>query len=233
MQAAFFTTADWQPIDRIRFSAGLRHDDIRDDYANAALPPPASPPGRRASARRSASAAPATRIRSWRFVQLAHAFKAPTLEQLFDPRPFPVGDGIDVHRLESFAPPATRAQRRDRLEPHAQSFAWSVAAYRMNVTDEIDFDPTFYTYRNIGSSRHTGIEASLDAHSSSCIRPLLTYAWTHVTATDQPGQQLKNIPEHVAQLDLRASLATLGRSDDRISLGAHPLRRRQRPIPAA
>jgi outer membrane receptor protein involved in Fe transport len=32
------------------------------------------------------------------------------------------------------------------------------------------------------------------------------YTWTHVTSADHPGQQLKNIPEHVVQLLLRTTL---------------------------
>jgi outer membrane receptor protein involved in Fe transport len=195
-QTAFFTTADWQPLTRVRFSAGLRRDDIRDvtgtNRRNSAWSP-------RAGATFHFGSVSA-------FVQLARAFKAPTLDQMFDPRPFPGPRGTTF----TVSNPSLLPQRARNAEIGASrstpSSAWSVSAYRMNLTDEIDFDPTFFTYRNIGSSRHTGVEAMGELRATPFVRPLLTYTWTRVVSTDDPHHQLKNIPEHVAQLFLRASL---------------------------
>jgi outer membrane receptor protein involved in Fe transport len=201
-QAAFFTTGDWQPHERIRFSAGLRHDAIADDYAGI----------NRNKSAWSPRVGATFRVADWgvspivAFVQLARAFKAPTVDQLFDPRPFP-GPGGSTFTVSN---PSLLPQRARNAEVgvsrSAPAVAWSVSAYRMNVTDEIDFDPTFFTYRNIGSSRHTGVEASADLRGTPLVQPLFTYAWTRVVATDHPDQQLKNIPEHVAQVILRAAL---------------------------
>jgi outer membrane cobalamin receptor len=192
-QTALFTTADWQPLTRVRFSAGLRRDDIRDAGRNqSALSP-------RFGATLHFGTVSA-------FVQLARAFKAPTLDQMFDPRPFPGPRGTTF----TVSNPSLLPQRARNAEIGASrntaSSAWNVSAYRMNLTDEIDFDPTFFTYRNIGSSRHTGVEAMGELHATPFVRPLLTYTWTRVVSTDDPHHQLKNIPEHVAQLFVRASL---------------------------
>jgi len=200
-QAAFFATGDWQATDRLRFSAGLRHDEIRDERTSVGHRSAWSP---RIGA--TLHLGPAGDLSPFVFfVQLSRAFKAPTLDQLFDPRPFPGPKGAPI----SISNPALLPQRARNAEaglsrstPRAD---WTVSVYRMNLTDEIDFDPTFFLYKNIGSSKHAGIEAMAESHQG-IVRPLATYAWTRVESADHPGQQLKNIPEHVAQLLLRTEL---------------------------
>jgi outer membrane cobalamin receptor len=210
-ETAFFTTGEWQPAERVRFSAGLRRDDIRDEYSGTDRSKSAWSPRFGATFRLGTSGDPNPLIA---FVQIARAFKAPTLDQLFDPRPFP-GPGGTTFTVSNPALLPQRARNAEAgISRNAALATWSVSAYRMNITDEIDFDPTFFTYRNIGSSRHTGVEAMTSLHTAY-VQPLVTYAWTHVTSTDNPDQQLKNIPEHVAQLILRATLphavgATIG-----------------------
>jgi outer membrane receptor protein involved in Fe transport len=75
------------------------------------------------------------------------------------------------------------------------------------VKDEIDFDPRTFSYDNIGSSLHRGVEASIDIAKTARIAPQLTYAWTSVADTAAPGRQLKNIPEHTAQLLVRGRIS--------------------------
>jgi outer membrane receptor protein involved in Fe transport len=144
------------------------------------------------------------------FVQLSHAFKAPTLDQLFDPRPYPDGAGGTF----TISNPNLRPQRARNVEAGLSRTTpwsdWSVVAYRMNVRDEIDFDPQTFSYRNIGTSLHRGVEASASIAKSARISPRVTYAWTRVADSATPDQQLKNIPEHTAQLLLhwRATAST-------------------------
>lgn len=206
-QTAFFATGDWTPLERLRFSAGVRRDDIRDELAGATHSRSAWSP-RLGATLHFGTAEPLVL-----FLQLARAFKAPTLDQLFDPRPFPAG-----RATFTVSSPLLLPQRARNMEigirRSTPRTAWSVGAYRMNVTDEIDFDPTALRYKNIGSSRHSGVEAMAELRQG-VVQPMVTYAWTRVESTDNPGQQLKNIPEHVAQLFLRATLpanvgATIG-----------------------
>jgi outer membrane receptor for ferrienterochelin and colicin len=83
----------------------------------------------------------------------------------------------------------------------------------MRVRQEIDFDPQTFSYRNIGSSLHRGVEASVEPLRSAWLSPQLTYAWTSVADTAAPGRQLKNIPEHTAQLALHARFSDATRAD--------------------
>jgi len=210
-----FVTGGWAIGERIRLTGGIRRDEIRDDLTasttggvarretasawspragvNVRLGPPASPFSL--------------------FVQVARAFKAPTLDQLFDPRPYPNGFGGTF----TISNPSLLPQRARNVEAGlsraSASSAWSVVAYRMTVKDEIDFDPQTFTYANIGSSLHRGVEASFEVAKNARLSPQVTYAWTHVADATAPDRQLKNIPEQTAQLLLHARISASTRAD--------------------
>lgn len=205
-----FLTGAWNVCARCRFTAGIRRDELRDRFDDA--------PARNASAWSpraglnvrlgGTTAAPLSL-----FVQVSRAFKAPTLDQLFDPRPYPDGFGGTF----TISNPELRPQRARNLEAGLSRLGttsdWSLVAYRMNVTDEIDFDPQTFTYRNLGSSIHRGLEASVAFAKSARVSPRLTYAWTRVADSATPDRQLKNIPEHVAQLLLHTRLTRATSAD--------------------
>ncbi len=186
-----FATGAWIFGGRYHLSAGLRRDEIRDamsfERTSSAWSPRA---GLNVGLGSGASL----------FVQLSSAFKTPTLDQLFDPRPYPDGAGGTF----TISNPDLRPQRARNVEAGVSRTAarseWSLVAYRMNVRDEIDFDPQTYTYRNIGTSRHRGIEASVALAKNARISPRVAYAWTSVADRETPDTQLKNIPEHTAQV---------------------------------
>lgn len=171
-----FVTGSWSVCSRCQLTAGARRDEIRDRFSNGSRSASATSP-------RAAFTYRAEHASLW--VQLSRAFKAPTLDQLFDPRPYPDFAGGTF----TISNPELRPQRARNIEAGMSGAHWSVVTYRMNVTDEIDFDPRTFTYKNIGSNLHRGVEASLSLRNAT-----VTYAWTRVG-----DPQLKNIPEHVAQ----------------------------------
>jgi outer membrane cobalamin receptor len=195
--AGLFVTATWNVCRRCRLSAGVRQDEIRDSFSNGS---------RHASATSPRAGLTVRAGKASYFVQLSRAFKAPTLDQLFDPRPFPDFQGGTF----VISNPALRPQHARNAEAGASGeqggARWSLVAYRMNVTDEIDFDPQTFTYSNIGSSIHRGMEASVSLFRGARVTPAFTYAWTRVANAETPGRQLKNIPEHVAQAIVEARL---------------------------
>jgi outer membrane cobalamin receptor len=192
-----FVTGAWNVCARCRLSAGIRRDDLRDDFSGAGHDASAWSPRAGLTVRAGGASL---------FVQVSRAFKAPTLDQLFDPRPYPDGSGGTF----TISNPALRPQRARNVEAGVsrsnERSDYSLVAYRMNVTDEIDFDPQTFSYRNIGSSIHRGVEASVALAKTSWLSPRVTYAWTRVADAETRGRQLKNIPEHVAQLLLHARL---------------------------
>jgi vitamin B12 transporter len=206
-RVGLFVTGGWSVCRRCRLTAGLRRDDFRDDFRVARHDASAWSPRAGLNVHFGPDAAPLSA-----FVQISRAFKAPTLDQLFDPRPFPDGSGGTI----SISNPALRPQRARNIEAGLGSAArgreWSIVVYRMTVTDEIDFDPQTFTYHNLGSTLHRGVEASVAVGREARLSPAFTYAWTRVADTSSPDRQLKNIPEHVAQLMLHARIKAATRA---------------------
>jgi outer membrane cobalamin receptor len=126
------------------------------------------------------------------FIQAARAFKVPTIDQLFDPRPFPDFRGGTF----TISNATLRPQRARNVEAGVSGrsgFNWSALAYRMDVEDEIDFDIRTFSYGNIGQSRHTGAELEGNGRVGTWLQPSFTYAWTRVEDAGS-GKQLKNVP---------------------------------------
>lgn len=207
-RVGWFVT-DQLDLGRTTLTAGLRYDSIDDSFSTT------------------------TRHRAWSpriginfgsgphvfFFQAARAFKAPSLDQLFDQRPYPDFNGGTF----TVSNPELRPQRAVNLEGgirrSATSFRWDFVVYRMRVEDEIDFDVATFRYRNIGESLHRGIEASGEWRFRRA-EPRLSYAWTRVEALrgEQRGRQLKNIPEHTLQLGARFELPARLQLDSSIRL---------------
>jgi outer membrane receptor protein involved in Fe transport len=174
---------------RTRLLAGLRFDAIGDSLENGDGPTlTAWSPRVGLTVLAGPDVSPATI-----YVQVSRAFKAPTLDQLFDPRPYPDFTGGTF----SISNPDLRPQRATNVEAGAsggQTIRWNAAAYWMAVEDEIDFDVNTFSYGNIGDSRHTGVELGAQLEDR-VIRPYVSYSWSRVTAKGDDFQ-LKNIPAH-------------------------------------
>ena len=142
------------------------------------------------------------------FGQASRAFKAPTLDQLFDPRPFPDFSG-GTFLISS---PTLRPQRAHNIEGGLRqafrSHRWEAVIYRMKVRDEIDFDPATFTYANIGRSIHEGLEVDFALFRGSRVSLGGNYAWTRVAPDPVVGAtQLKNIPRHLVRPNITLQLA--------------------------
>jgi outer membrane cobalamin receptor len=138
------------------------------------------------------------------FAQVSRAFKAPTLDQLFDPRPFPNFRGgtftISSHNLVP-----QRATHTEIGLSGGGAVRWSALAYRMTVDEEIDFDLRTFSYANIGRSRHVGAELEAEGRWWTRVRPAATYALTRVGDIDS-SEQLKNVPRHLATVGVSVDL---------------------------
>lgn len=138
------------------------------------------------------------------FVQAARAFKAPTPDQRFDPRPFPDFAGGSF----TISSPDLVAQRARTLELGVRRSTGAMraegVAYRIEMEREIDFDPATFRYANLGATVHDGLEAALDWRGDAMgdrlagPRASLSYSWTRVEPRqgERRGRQLKNVPRH-------------------------------------
>ena len=206
LRVGAYVSEAWSVTDRFRLSGGLRYDRIADRFAGAT----AGHTEHHAWSPRvglvyeiAAGDTTATSM----FFQAARAFKAATLDQLFDPRPYPDFTGGTF----VISSPGLRPQRASNLEAGLRHSSGAsrveIVAYRMRVTDEIDFDPLSFTYGNIGRTLHTGVEAELRWRRFARVSPSLVYAWTRVEpAAENAGTQLKNIPRHLWKPSLMLEL---------------------------
>jgi outer membrane cobalamin receptor len=138
------------------------------------------------------------------FVSWTRAFKAPSLDQLFDAREIPTGEPGQTLNISNAA---LKPQRSSAVEVGAYQrlplggryrFAeMSVSLYLQELEDEIDFDVRTYRYGNILRSRHSGVEGSLRVALARRLRVDHSATVSRATfrSSDNDGNQLKNIPE--------------------------------------
>jgi len=199
-RTGLYMTEEWTASERVSIHGGVRFDEIADDFQSTSRRDQAWSPRLGMNARVRASERAVTSL----FAQISRAFKAPTLDQRFDARPIPDFEGgtftisnseLRAQHARSFEMGLSHQQDRLRAQ---------LVAYRTEVDDEIDFDPSTFVYRNIGQSVHQGLELSVRAETSA-LKPRLDYTWSRVWVPAMPDNQLKNMPEHL----LRAGM-TLG-----------------------
>jgi outer membrane cobalamin receptor len=203
VRSGAFVSSSWMPASSVRVSGAVRWDRIA-DHAFAGVG--AADTTEAWSPRVGIVVQPRGFGGASLFGQVSRAFKAPTLDQLFDPRPYPDFRGGTF----TISNPALRAQRASNVEAGASGSGrvrWSTVVYRMAVDNEIDFDARTFSYGNIGRSRHIGVEADVEGIGTARVRPRAAYALTRVTKTDERGgAQLKNVPRHQVTLGAVANV---------------------------
>lgn len=189
-RAAAFAALDLELTPRLRLTMGLRLDHLGDQLGSQRQTHNAWSP--RAGLNFEGAVGSA-------YVQLARAFKAPTLDQLFDPRPFPdfMGGSFTVSN------PGLSPQTADNIEAgfsrRGPVYRIELVGYRTGVDDEIDFDLVSFRYANIGRTTHRGLELDFTLSRFAAFVPRLTYALSDVVPRGgaNEGRQLKNIPRHL------------------------------------
>ncbi|MGE5716058.1 MAG: TonB-dependent receptor [Acidobacteriota bacterium] len=196
-------SVELNPAETLGIVAGVRWDVISDSFGALGHRDSAISPRLTARARVGSVGGLALSV----FVEGSSAFKAPTLDQLFDPRPFRGPGGTFT-----ISSPTLTSQRartfQGGLVGRNDRFELQVLGYRTAVDDEIDFDPVTFRYRNIGRSLHAGLEASGRWRSPGPISLFASYALTNASPRDgsDAGRQLKNVPRHLLALGLTVSL---------------------------
>lgn len=199
----------------LRLSVGARADWLRDRYS-ADAPEPNTVDARhtafspRAGLNLRYAEGPQHTGHLW--LSVSRSFKAPTLDQLFDQRRFPVP--FPPFEL-GFANTDLDPQYGRSIEAglyHAIAIVpgittrVSLAAYQMDLRDELDFDIETLSYQNLSRSRHRGVETGLDVDAGSVIT-----AWARLTRQSaftregaHEGNQLKAIPRNLFTTGMRA-----------------------------
>lgn len=200
---AAYMQYDIEPISRLRLSAGIRYDRIRDTYSpggaeqdavHTALSPKVGMNARYVTSAR--------HVGNW-YANVARSFKTATLDQLFGHRLIPVPfspDGISISNSE------LKPQRGISLEtgfyhravliPGSLNGEVSLSIYQMDMEDELDFQFETFQYGNIASSRHRGIELGLQLDRPNVALFRFNYTLQNVTyrAGENKGNFVKAIP---------------------------------------
>lgn len=137
------------------------------------------------------------------WVAASRSFKAPTLDQKYDLRNIPIP--FPPFELRTSNPELTPQYGTNveaglyhggDLSPRLRASA-TLAVYRIDMKDELDFDVASFRYVNIGKSRHQGLEAGgmLDASRVSAFTVYTLQAATSRSGANA-GKRLKAIPRH-------------------------------------
>ena len=202
VRAGAFASSSWDALSRLRVTGAVRWDHVGD--RGFGVPATSAGDHQAWSPRIGATLHAADAGKLAVFIQAARAFKVPTIDQLFDPRPFPDFRGGTF----TISNAALRPQRATNVEAGVSGtsrFNWSALAYRMDVKDEIDFDIRTFWYGNVGRSRHTGAELEGNGRVGTWLQPSVTYAWTRVEDAAS-GNQLKNVPRQTFVLAATVTL---------------------------
>ena len=207
---AFAAFANWENViwPRLRLVAGGRMDWMRDAYRTAV---PADV-ARSHSVRQAFSPKLGLNFSYLEnafqsghvYASVGKSFKAPTLDQLFDQRPIPV----------PFPPfsvttsnPDLRPQRGSAVEAGishraalgaGHTLELTLAAYRQEMRDELDFDLSLFRYVNVGRSEHKGVELGARTDGWAGTSLFATFTTQNIVAMngDDAGRQLKAVPRH-------------------------------------
>lgn len=143
----------------------------------------------------------------------SQAFKAPTIDQRTDLKSlsaaifFEAGPYYQMLIINSdpYSNADLKPQRSNNFEIGAYQYyrfskrfaaEISLTGYFIMVKDEIDFDLTEFKYRNISSSRHTGLESNLNLYYRNHLKGFINLNTTEVrfASGNNKGNYLKGIP---------------------------------------
>lgn len=220
MVAPFFQY-DLYPSDRLRLTLGGRLDHLRDSFTpqgptqgdeqtttHTAFSPKAGVNVRLVSTARHVANV---------YANVSRSFKAPTLDQLYDQRTIPVpfppfsislsnGD-LEPQYGTSYE---VGLYHRAALRPDGVGAEVSLAAYHIDMRNELDFDLQTLSYTNLGKSLHRGIEAGLRLHLPRRVALFGNYAYQGVTLEygDNDGKYVKAIPRDAYSAGISAAHRT-------------------------
>jgi outer membrane receptor protein involved in Fe transport len=217
--AAGFVRYELRPSERVRVSLGGRMDWLRDAFA-----PREPTTGDEVTAEHTAFSPRvgvnvqwirAAGHEGWVFANAGRSFKAATPDQLFDRRTIPIP--AEPWKI-TVSNPALRPQYGVSVEAGVYHRAaltpslggrLSLAAYQVDMRDELDFDVQTFRYVNLGRSRHRGVEAALNLDGAGGWGAFANYTLQSAVSRrgENRGNELKAIPRHTLAAGLDAPLA--------------------------
>jgi outer membrane receptor protein involved in Fe transport len=141
------------------------------------------------------------------YVNVSRAFKMPTLDQLYDERPYPNPFGsssVTISNLNLKPQYGWNYEiglyQRGRIVENVLYGELQTSVYQQQMKDEIDYDAAKFQYGNISQTKHFGVENGLKLHWFPNVMTFANYTFTSVTFDGgaNSGKQLRSIPKHTA-----------------------------------
>jgi outer membrane cobalamin receptor len=214
---AWFARYGIMATSALRLSLGLRYDWLEDTFEIDAPEEVTEHTAFSPSAGLNLRYAGSSTHQGHLFANITRAFKAPTPDQLYDQRRVPIPFPPFA---VSFSNADLKPQKGTNIEAgiyHDALFrdgrlptSISLSVYQFDLEDEIDFDVSTLGYRNIGKSRHRGIETGITVGLPRTFGAFANYTMQAVTtrAGDNSGNYLKAIPLHYLVAGLSAGRGT-------------------------
>ncbi|MBE0639500.1 MAG: TonB-dependent receptor [Bacteroidales bacterium] len=216
-KSAAYLSGELPIFDDLKLIAGLRYDFISDAFSsNIPVADTSLDKSYNALSPKLAlnlSTGETTNYKGSIFAGFSQAFKAPTIDQRTDLKSisaavfFESGPTYSMMVIDGnpYSNADLKPQRSNNYElgtyqfyRFSEKFAAeiSLTGYLIDVEDEIDFDLSEFKYRNIQSSRHNGLETSVNLLYKSNWRALINLNSSDVkfASGENEGKYLKGIP---------------------------------------
>lgn len=217
-KSAAYMSGEVPLFDELKLIAGLRYDFISDDF-NSNIPVADTSLDKSYNALSpkialNLSTGETTNYKGSIFASFSQAFKAPTMDQRTDLKSlsaavfFQTGPTYSMMIIDGspYSNADLKPQRSNNFElgtyqyyRFSEQFAAeiSLTGYMIEVKDEIDFDLSEFKYRNIQSSRHNGLETSVNLLYRTYWRAFMNLNSFDVkfASGDNEGKYLKGIPK--------------------------------------
>jgi len=202
-----YARAEIALLPELSLSGGIRYDDIRGEYQSAMLPE---------KDETTMSAVSPSVALNWRweaasnaYASVSRSFKAPTLEQLYDKRPFFIGPDFPPITLSNSALEPQHAWNYEiGLRTHYTArIRTDLALYYLHIRDEIGFELQKFQYANIDESIHWGVEWQLSTHLTDRLQHRFGYTLMKATfeGGEHDGNQINGVPKHLVTTRLAYS----------------------------
>jgi iron complex outermembrane recepter protein len=202
LSGGVFALAQLRLREDLAVTGGVRLDWLRSSLDDPTDGAPRGPDDDLRAASPTVAASYALPRRGQLYASWAGAFKAPTLEQLYDRRPYDI-DGPGPGPPLFISSNALDPQRGDHFETGARillapGLRGELAAYFARSRDEIGFDLANFRHNNIERSEHYGVESQLGVAGPSGTDAQVSYAFTRARFDGGPhdGHQINTVPVH-------------------------------------
>ncbi|PWB68098.1 hypothetical protein C3F09_12330 [candidate division GN15 bacterium] len=157
------------------------------------------------------------------YASVAKAFKSPTLVLLYDSPPvyspmLPPPGYLTLSNGSLKSMRGTSYEAGIRFANFKSLYA-SLSAFWYQIRNEVEFDPVYFRYTNLGRSRHRGLELAISATALSRMRADVALSYNDAVSDsgEFKGNQVNGVPKYTYDLGLTCGVTKAWQLQTRIS----------------